>query len=126
MSRTIEIKYFQNFIKVLKTCSAGRKDFFDTLRIGAPYHREGMGACEGVPWKSRSVHGGSGRFVAWGRASDGKKFFSGERNVGANGRKPCHCKGYRVRRRKEGRLKKVLTVSDRAECSCETGGFMLT
>ena len=22
---------FQNFYKVLKTCSAGRKDFFDTL-----------------------------------------------------------------------------------------------
>ena len=24
---------------------AGRKDFFDTLKIGAPYHRRGMGAC---------------------------------------------------------------------------------
>ena len=27
----IEILSFQNFYKVLKTCSAGRKDFFDTL-----------------------------------------------------------------------------------------------
>lgn len=56
----------------------------------------------------------------------GKIFFSGGRDVGADGRKPCHCKGYRVRRRKEGRLKKVMTVSDRTECGCETGGFMLT
>ena len=45
---------------------------------GEPYHRRGMGACEGVPWKSRSVHGGLGRFVAQGRAADGKKFFSAE------------------------------------------------
>ena len=45
---------------------------------GARYHRRGMGACEGVPWKSRSVHGGSGRFVAWGRAADGEKLFSTE------------------------------------------------
>ena len=37
-----------------------------------------MDACEGVPWKSRSVHGGSGRFVAWGSTSDRKKFFSAE------------------------------------------------
>ena len=28
----IEILSFQNFYKVLKTCSARRKDFFDTLR----------------------------------------------------------------------------------------------
>ena len=45
---------------------------------GARYHRRGMGACEGVPWKSRSVHDGSGRFVAWGRAADGEKLFSAE------------------------------------------------
>ena len=45
---------------------------------GARYHRRGMGACEGVPWKSRSVHGDSGRFVARGRASDRKKLFSAE------------------------------------------------
>ena len=45
---------------------------------GARYHRRGMGACEEVPWKSRSVHCGSGRFVAWGRASDGKNNFSAE------------------------------------------------
>ena len=31
VSCAIEILSFQNFIKVLKTCSAGRKDFFDTL-----------------------------------------------------------------------------------------------
>ena len=29
--RAIEILSFQNFYEVLKTCSAGRKDFFDTL-----------------------------------------------------------------------------------------------
>ena len=32
VSCTIEILSFQNFYEVLKTCSAGRKDFFDTLR----------------------------------------------------------------------------------------------
>ena len=37
----------------------------------------------------------------------GKNFFSGERDEGTNGRKPCHCKGYRVRRRKEGRSRKA-------------------
>ena len=31
VSCAIEILSFQNFIKVLKTCSAGRKGFFDTL-----------------------------------------------------------------------------------------------
>ena len=31
MSRAIKILSFQNFYEVLKTCSAGRKDFFDTL-----------------------------------------------------------------------------------------------
>ena len=31
MSRAIEILSFQNFYNVLKTCSAGRKNFFDTL-----------------------------------------------------------------------------------------------
>ena len=31
MSCAIEILSFQNIIKVLKTCTAGRKDFFDTL-----------------------------------------------------------------------------------------------
>ena len=30
----IEILSFQNFYKVLKTCSAGRKDFFDKLNGG--------------------------------------------------------------------------------------------
>ena len=32
VSCAIEILSFQNFYEVLKTCSAGRKDFFDTLR----------------------------------------------------------------------------------------------
>ena len=45
---------------------------------GAPYHRRWMGACEGVLWKSRSVHGVSERFVARGRAADGEKTFSAE------------------------------------------------
>ena len=31
-----------------------------------------------------------------------KIFFSGGQDVGTDGRKPCHCNGYRVRRRKEG------------------------
>ena len=31
VSCAIEILSFQNFYEVLKTCSAGRKDFFDTL-----------------------------------------------------------------------------------------------
>lgn len=29
-----------------------------------------------------------------------KIFFSGVRDEGTDGRKPCHCKGYRVRRRR--------------------------
>lgn len=33
-----------------------------------------------------------------------KNFFSGGRDKGADGRKPCHCKGYRGLRRKEGRF----------------------
>ena len=33
MSRAIKILSFQNFYEVLKTCSAGRKDFFDTLKV---------------------------------------------------------------------------------------------
>ena len=32
VSRAIKILSFQNFYEVLKTCSAGRKDFFDTLQ----------------------------------------------------------------------------------------------
>ena len=35
VSCAIEILSFQNFYKVLKTCSAGRKDFFDTLKSDA-------------------------------------------------------------------------------------------
>ena len=33
MSRAIKILSFQNFYEVLKTCSAGRKDFFYTLKV---------------------------------------------------------------------------------------------
>ena len=33
MSCAIEILSFQNFYEVLKTCSAGRKDFFDTMSM---------------------------------------------------------------------------------------------
>ena len=39
-----------------------------------------------------------------------KIIFRGGRDVVADGRKPCHCKGYRVLRRKEGRFRKA------AEC----------
>jgi hypothetical protein len=35
VSRAIKILSFQNFYEVLKTCSAGRKDFFDTLKPGS-------------------------------------------------------------------------------------------
>ena len=38
VSCAIEILSFQNFYKVLKTGSAGRKDFFDTLK--APLRKE--------------------------------------------------------------------------------------
>jgi len=37
VSCAIEILSFQNFYEVLKTCSAGRKDFFDTLRAGQKF-----------------------------------------------------------------------------------------
>ena len=61
---------------------------------GARYHRRGMGACEGVPWKSRSVHGASGRFVARGRAADGEKFFSAEGGTwGRMGGNPVTARG---------------------------------
>ena len=61
---------------------------------GARYHRRGMGACEGVPWKSRSAHGGSGRFVARGRAADGEKLFSAEgRTWGQMGGNPVIAMG---------------------------------
>lgn len=32
-------------------------------------------------------------------------FFSGGRDEGTDGRKPCHCKGYRVLRRRGGRFR---------------------
>ena len=37
VSYAIEILSFQNFYKVLKTCSAGQKDFFDTLKRRVKY-----------------------------------------------------------------------------------------
>ena len=37
VSCAIEILSFQNFYKVLKTGSAGRKDFFDTLKSGVGF-----------------------------------------------------------------------------------------
>ena len=39
--RAIKILSFQNFYEVLKTCSAGRKDFFDTLKAA----RSGRPSC---------------------------------------------------------------------------------
>lgn len=36
-----------------------------------------------------------------------KNFSSGGRDKGTDGRKPCHCKWYRVRRRKEGWSRKA-------------------
>lgn len=36
-----------------------------------------------------------------------KIFFSGGRDEGAKGRKPCICKGYRVQRRRGGRFRKA-------------------
>lgn len=36
-----------------------------------------------------------------------KIIFSGGRDEGTDGRKPCHCKGYMVRRRKEWRPRKA-------------------
>ena len=44
-----------------------------------------------------------GGLLHGGVQQTGKIFFSGVRDVGADGRKPFHCKGYRVLRRKEGR-----------------------
>lgn len=78
------------------------------------------------PGKAVLSTGPQGGLLHGGVHQTEKNFFQRRAGRGADGRKPCHCKGYRVRRRKVGRLKKVMTVSDRAECSCETGGFMLT
>ena len=78
------------------------------------------------PGKAVLSTGPQGGLLHGGVHQTEKIIFRGGRDAVADGRKPCHCKGYRVQRRKEGRLRKVLTVSDRAECSCETGGFMLT
>ena len=51
MSCAIEILSFQNFYKVLKTGSAGRKDFFDTL---SPCVHSTQGLFDGIEHVGRS------------------------------------------------------------------------
>lgn len=55
-----------------------------------------------------------------------KIFFSGGRDVGTNGRKPCHCKGYMGLRRRGGAVQKSGGALVRADCSCEADEIMLT
>ena len=59
------------------------------------------------PGKAVLSMAAQGGLLHGGVHQTGKNFFSGERDEGTNGRKPCHCKGYRVRRRKEGRSRKT-------------------
>ena len=93
---------------------------------GARYHRRGMGACEGVPWKSRSVHGGSGRFVARGRAADGNNFF--QRRAGRWGRwaETLSLQGIQGSEAQRETVQKSGGVLERADCSCEADEIMLT
>ena len=93
---------------------------------GEPYHRRGMGACEGVPWKSRSVHGGSGRFVAWGRASDRKKFFQRRAGRGDEWAETLSLQGIQGSAAQRGAVQKSGGVLGRADCSCEADEIMLT
>ena len=51
VSCAIEILSFQNFYKVLKTGSAGRKDFFDTLTRGRTHKRPASVISVGLPLK---------------------------------------------------------------------------
>ena len=51
VSCAIEILSFQNFYKVLKTGSAGRKDFFDTLSRGRTHKRPASVISVGLPLK---------------------------------------------------------------------------
>ena len=59
------------------------------------------------PGKAVLSMAAQGGLLHGGVHQTGKNFFSGERDEGTNGRKPCHCKGYRARRRKEGRSRKA-------------------
>ena len=96
------------------------------IKIGAPYHRRGMGACEGVPWKSRSAHGGSGRFVARGRASDRKNFF--QRRAGRLGgwAETLLLQGVQGSAAQRGAVQKSGGALGRTDCSCEADEIMLT
>ena len=86
-----------------------------------------MGACEGVLRKSRSVHGGSGRFVARGRAADGKKLFSAEGGTwGQMGGNPVIAMGTGFDGAKRGAVQKSGGVLGRIDCSCEADEIMLT
>ena len=105
---------------------AGRKDFFDTLKIGAPYHRRGAGACEEVPWKRRSDHGGWGRFVARGRTSDGEKFFSAEGGTRGKWAETLSLQGVQGLSAQREAIQKCGGVLGRADCSCEADEIMLT
>ena len=51
VSCAIEILSFQNFYKVLKTGSAGRKDFFDTLTRGRTHKRPASVMSDGLTLK---------------------------------------------------------------------------
>ena len=93
---------------------------------GARYHRRGMGACEGVPWKSRSVHGGSGRFVARGRAADGKIFFQRRVRRGSKMAETLSLQGVHGSAAQRGTVQKSGGVLGRIDCSCEADEIMLT
>ena len=93
---------------------------------GARYHRRGMGACEEVPWKSRSVHGGSGRFVAWGRAADGKNFFQRRAGRGGKWAETLSLQVVQGSAAQRGAVQKSGGVLERADCSCEADEIMLT
>ena len=85
-----------------------------------------MGACEGVPWKSRSVHGGSGRFVARGRAADGKNFFQRSVRRGSEMAETLSLQGVQGSAAQRGEVQKSGGVLGRADCSCEADEIMLT
>ena len=93
---------------------------------GAPYHRRGMGACEGVLRKSRSVHGGSGRFVARGRAADGKNFFQRRAGRGDGWAETLSLQGVQGFAAQRWAVQNGGGALEQTDCSCETDGFMLT
>ena len=97
MSCAIEILSFQNFYEVLKTCSAGRKDFFDTLKeAGAVSLRfffcngkihvsdgeSGVTTMVGVSGSGSGVGAGSGCWGVSAGVSDGAGVSAG-RSAGA-------------------------------------------